>query len=94
MHDAERAAVALAHAFLDRAPASPFNVPISPLRDLAMVSRPRPELRQIKQRCATSINDVVLAVCAGAVRRRSAAQVYSVVDTGVRISGGQAGAYR
>jgi len=67
--DARRAAAALAHAFGDRAPASPFNEPISPQRHLAMVSRPLSELREIRRRYAATVNDVVLAVCAGAVRR-------------------------
>jgi WS/DGAT/MGAT family acyltransferase len=67
--DARRATAALAHAFADRAPGSPLNEPISPYRHLAMVSRPLEELKQIKQLCGTTINDVVLAVCAGAARR-------------------------
>jgi diacylglycerol O-acyltransferase / wax synthase len=67
--DAERAAVALAHTFAGAAPRSSLNEPISSLRHLAMLSRPLSELRQIKLRHRTTINDVVLAVCAGAVRR-------------------------
>ena len=67
--DARRATVALAHAFADRAPDSPFNEPISALRHLAMVSRPLADLRDIKRLYRTTINDVVLTVCAGAVGR-------------------------
>jgi WS/DGAT/MGAT family acyltransferase len=67
--DAQRAGAALAHTFADRAPASPLNKPISPLRHLAMVSRPLAELKIIKRRYGTTINDVVLSVSAGAVRR-------------------------
>jgi WS/DGAT/MGAT family acyltransferase len=67
--DVQRAAAALGHAFLDQAPASPFNEPISPQRHLAMTSRPLRELCEIKERYRTTVNDVVLAVCAGAVRR-------------------------
>jgi WS/DGAT/MGAT family acyltransferase len=69
LRDAQRARGALAHAFANRAPASVFNEPISSLRHLAMVSRPLGELREIKQHCGTTINDVVLALSAGAVRR-------------------------
>jgi diacylglycerol O-acyltransferase len=67
--DAQRAVTAVGHALGTPAPQSRFNGPISPLRHLPMVSRPLPELREIKQRYGTTINDVVLAVCAGAVRR-------------------------
>jgi diacylglycerol O-acyltransferase / wax synthase len=67
--DAERAAVALAHTFASAAPQSSLNEPISSLRHLAMLSRPLSELREIKRRHRTTINDVVLAACSGAVRR-------------------------
>jgi diacylglycerol O-acyltransferase len=67
--DAQGCALALARAFATTAPRSVFNKPISPLRHLAMVSRPIEELRAIKQHYGTTINDVVLAVSAGAVRR-------------------------
>ena len=66
--DAQRAAAALGHAFAAAAPRSPLNQPSSSLRHLPMLSRPLSELRDIKQRHGTTINDVVLAVCAGAVR--------------------------
>jgi WS/DGAT/MGAT family acyltransferase len=66
--DAQRAGVAMAHAFAKRAPGTVLNEPISALRHLAMVSRPLADLRKIKQLYATTINDVVLGVCAGAVR--------------------------
>jgi WS/DGAT/MGAT family acyltransferase len=46
-----------------------LNQPISALRHLAVSSRPLAQLRSIKQRHGTTINDVVLAVVAGAVRR-------------------------
>jgi diacylglycerol O-acyltransferase / wax synthase len=67
--DAGRATSALIHAFATAAPESPLNEPISAVRHLAMVSRPLAELGRIKQRYGTTINDVVLAACAGAVRR-------------------------
>lgn len=66
--DTKRAAVALGHAFA-AAPPSRLNEPISSLRHLAMLSRPLSDLREIKRRHGTTINDVVLAVSAGAVRR-------------------------
>jgi diacylglycerol O-acyltransferase len=67
--DAERAVSALAHAFVSAAPRSPLNEPISSLRHLAMLARPLSELQEIKRRHRTTINDVVLAACAGGVRR-------------------------
>src|SRR5205823_157050 len=64
-----RAAAALAHAFAPAAPGSILNEPISSERHLAMVSRPLAELREIKRRYRSTVNDVVLAVCAGAARQ-------------------------
>ena len=46
----------------------PFVRPTSPLRHLAMASRPLDELRQIKAALGTSVNDVLLAAVAGGVR--------------------------
>jgi diacylglycerol O-acyltransferase / wax synthase len=66
--DARRAASALAGS-LDPAPPAPLiNEPISPLRRLALFSRPLEDLRTIKRSFATTLNDAVLAVCAGGVR--------------------------
>jgi WS/DGAT/MGAT family acyltransferase len=66
--EARRAAGALAGS-LDPAPAAPlFNEPISPLRRLALLSRPLEDLKTIKRSFDTTLNDVVLAVCAGGVR--------------------------
>jgi diacylglycerol O-acyltransferase len=67
--DTRRAASALAHAFATAAPRTSLNEPISSLRHLAMVARPLAELREIKDRHETTINDVVLAASAGAVGR-------------------------
>jgi WS/DGAT/MGAT family acyltransferase len=54
---------------LPAAPASPFNRPISPLRRLGRVQCPVADLVRVKKRYGTSLNDVVLAVSAGGVRR-------------------------
>jgi diacylglycerol O-acyltransferase / wax synthase len=45
-----------------------LNAPISPRRHLGTVERPLDDLKQIKGAFGTTINDVVLAVCAGAMR--------------------------
>jgi diacylglycerol O-acyltransferase / wax synthase len=67
--EAERAARALAHSFSSPAPSSMLNRPISPLRHLALARRPLEDLRKIKRRFRTTINDVVLAASSGGVRR-------------------------
>jgi diacylglycerol O-acyltransferase / wax synthase len=46
-----------------------LNAPISPRRHLGTVERPLEDLKQIKAAFGTTVNDVVLAACAGAVRR-------------------------
>jgi WS/DGAT/MGAT family acyltransferase len=92
--DARRGAVALAHTFGSSAPASVFNQPTSALRHLAMAKRPLDDLRAIKQRHGTTINDVVLAASAGAVRRflqdrgEPPVQLKAMVPVSVRASGG------
>jgi WS/DGAT/MGAT family acyltransferase len=65
---AARTARAVVHAVLPAAPRSPFNEPSSPHRHLATVRRPLAELRRIKARYGTTVNDVVLAASAGAAR--------------------------
>jgi diacylglycerol O-acyltransferase len=57
------------HAAWPVAPASHVNVPLMPQRHLAWTSRPMEDLQVIKRRFDTTINDVVLAVGAGALRR-------------------------
>ncbi|HEY3187905.1 MAG TPA: wax ester/triacylglycerol synthase family O-acyltransferase [Solirubrobacteraceae bacterium] len=47
------------------APDSALNRPSSPLRHLASLRRPLDDLRTIKERTGTTVNDVVLAACAG-----------------------------
>ncbi len=67
--EARRVALALTHSLGSPAPPSRLDAPSSPLRRLGTVSRPLDDLRAIKARHGTTINDVVLAVCAGGMRR-------------------------
>jgi diacylglycerol O-acyltransferase / wax synthase len=92
-----RAARALAQSAAP-APRSPaLNDPISPQRHLARASRPVSELLEIKRAFGTTLNDVVLAVSAGAVRsflqQRGATPIplKAMVPVNVRDSGGPAG---
>ncbi len=55
--------------FARPAPMSPFNGPSSRSRHQARTTHPLDELRAVKDRFDTSLNDVVLAVAAGALRR-------------------------
>ena len=67
--EARRVGATLSSAF--GRPASPsraLNPDISSLRHLARLSRPIDDLMRIKSRFGTTLNDVVLAVCAGATR--------------------------
>jgi diacylglycerol O-acyltransferase len=69
VEDAQRATRALAHSLTPPAPPSMLNRPISPLRHLAIAKRPLDDLKQVKGRFHTTINDVVLAATSGGVRR-------------------------
>lgn len=51
------------------APATPFNRPITSHRRVAFTEVSLADVREVKDRHHTTVNDVVLAVCAGAVRR-------------------------
>jgi diacylglycerol O-acyltransferase / wax synthase len=51
-----------------RPPRTPFNRPIGPQRQLAIGSAPLDAARAIKKAHGTTVNDVVLAVCAGGLR--------------------------
>jgi WS/DGAT/MGAT family acyltransferase len=51
-----------------RAPRSPFNRPITPHRGFAIGSASLDAVKAIKNALAVSVNDVVLAVCAGGLR--------------------------
>ena len=52
-----------------RAPMTPFNKSVSPHRRWAFVSLPFAEVKAIKTASGTTVNDVVMALCAGALRR-------------------------
>ena len=59
----------LAHALLPPAPGSPFNRPGSAQRHHVRVTRSVDDLRALRRRFGVTPNDVVLAACAGALRR-------------------------
>jgi WS/DGAT/MGAT family acyltransferase len=52
-----------------RAPTTPFNKPIGPHRRWAFRTVPFEDVRAVKNASGTTINDVVMALCAGALRR-------------------------
>jgi diacylglycerol O-acyltransferase / wax synthase len=52
-----------------RAPATPFNRPITPHRRLALRSVDLDTVKTVKNAFGVSVNDVVMAICAGALRR-------------------------
>jgi diacylglycerol O-acyltransferase len=56
-------------ATLDPAPATPLNVPIGPYRRFVTVTCRLEDIRAINERCGGTVNDVVLAVVSGALRR-------------------------
>jgi diacylglycerol O-acyltransferase / wax synthase len=49
-------------------PPTPFNTAITPHRKVAFTSVSLTEVRAVKDAYGTTVNDVILAVCAGAVR--------------------------
>jgi WS/DGAT/MGAT family acyltransferase len=51
------------------APATPFNKAITPHRRFAIGSVPLEDIKTIKNHLDATVNDVVMAVCAGALRR-------------------------
>src|SRR5580704_16371852 len=51
-----------------RAPATPFNKPITPHRRLALRSVDLDTVKMVKNAFGVSVNDVVMAMCAGALR--------------------------
>ncbi len=51
-----------------RPPRTPFNGPITPHRKLAIRSTPLSDIKAIKSQLGATVNDVVLAVCAGGLR--------------------------
>ena len=62
-----RLAVALRHASLREAPSTPFNERIGANRAVAFTSVSLPEVRMVKDAVGVTVNDVVLAMCAGAL---------------------------
>jgi len=65
---ARRAALATAHTLVPLAPPSSLNGPMDAARHLACHARPLEDLKAIKQRFDTTINDVLLSTSAGALR--------------------------
>jgi diacylglycerol O-acyltransferase len=63
------AARTLVHTLLPPAPSSPLNRPGTPLRHHVRVTRSLDDLRVVRRRFGVTPNDVVLAACAGALRR-------------------------
>ncbi len=51
------------------APRTPFNRSITPHRRLAMRSVPLSEIKKLKTKAGATVNDVVMAICAGALRQ-------------------------
>jgi diacylglycerol O-acyltransferase len=66
---ASRGARTLSRTLLPPAPGSPFNRPGSPRRHHVRVTRSLDDVRALRRRFGVTPNDVVLATCAGALRR-------------------------
>jgi WS/DGAT/MGAT family acyltransferase len=81
--DGLEAAGTLARAGL-AAPPSPFNVDIGPYRRFAMVRADLDEMKRVKNEVGGTVNDVVLAVVAGALGRYLRARGYSTQDLELR----------
>jgi WS/DGAT/MGAT family acyltransferase len=64
-----RAAFSMAEDAIQRAPDSYLNVPIGPRRTLATYTCPLERLLHLKQTAGVTLNDIVLAASAGALRR-------------------------
>ena len=86
---AEAAAGALQGTLRPATPVTPLNQPISPARRLARVSRPLADLQRVRERFRATVNDVYLAVAAGALRRllRERGQEPVPLKTMVPVSG-------
>ena len=61
----------MAHTLLPPAPGSSLNIAGAGARRHVRVSRPLEDLRAVRRRFGVTPNDVVLAACAGALRRRA-----------------------
>jgi len=59
----------VARALADSAPDVPLNVPIGPHRRITWTSAPLDEFKRIKDVFGTTVNDVVLAIAAGSIRK-------------------------
>jgi len=57
-----------------RSPRTSFNVVITPHRRVAYTHVPLDEVKRIKRTFGTTVNDVVIAICSGALRRYLAAR--------------------
>ena len=66
---ASRGARTLSQTLLPPAPGSPLNRPGSPRRHHVRVTRSLDDLRTLRRRFGVTPNDIVLATCAGALRR-------------------------
>jgi diacylglycerol O-acyltransferase / wax synthase len=66
---ARRARKALAHSMSPSEPREPLNQPITGARHLAWFGRPLADLKRIGRPFGASVNDVLLAVSAGGMRR-------------------------
>ena len=79
------------------APASLLNTELSPLRHLVRTQRPLEDLRTVKRAYGTTVNDVMLAAVAGAVRAylirqgEQPAALKAMVPVNVRSSGDMLG---
>ena len=65
---ARRAALAAAHTVLPPAPPTRLNGPMAAARHLACLARPLEDLKVIKHRFGTTVNDVLLSASTGALR--------------------------
>jgi diacylglycerol O-acyltransferase len=85
----------LSHTLLPPAPGSPLNQPGSPRRRHVRVTRSLEDLRALRRQFGVSPNDVVLAVCAGALREFAGPQRLKVmVPADVRGAGDSEGGNR
>ena len=84
---------AATHTALPPAPPSPLNGPLSSDRHLAFGSRAFEDLRRVKRRFGTTVNDVLLAASAGGLRRlfEDRGERPGAVKAMVPVSGGDPG---
>jgi WS/DGAT/MGAT family acyltransferase len=52
-----------------RAPSTPFNAPVSPHRRVAFIDLPLSQVKAVRTGSDLTVNDVVMALCTGALRR-------------------------